>query len=75
MFRGSLTLLFLSAARLLLVSCVNDNVMVRDYFTQKGVSRVVGFACGTLESERKYSKTDPEGHVTLYVHHAILQVT
>jgi len=80
MFRGrSLTLLLLS--RLLLVSCVNDDIMVRDYFAQKGVSRVVGFACGNLESERKYFKIHLEGRVTRLafiisdIVHAISQVT
>lgn len=36
--------------RLVLVSCVNDNIMARDYFVHKGVSNVVGFSCGSLES-------------------------
>ncbi|EZA60351.1 hypothetical protein X777_13440 [Ooceraea biroi] len=55
MFRGSVKLLFLS--RLLLVSCVNDNILVRDYFTHRGVSRVVGFACGNRENDVKFMKT------------------
>lgn len=45
---GSWKLLFLS--RLLLVSYANDNLMARDYFMYKGVSNVVGFSCGSLES-------------------------
>lgn len=45
------TLLLLS--HLVLVSCVNDNIMVRDYFMHKGVSSIVGFSCGSLESARE----------------------
>lgn len=45
------TLLLLS--HLALVSCVNDNIMIRDYFMHKGVSNIVGFSCGSLESARE----------------------
>lgn len=48
MLRGSWKLLLL--LRLVLVSCVKDNIMVRDYFMHKGVSSIVGFSCGNLES-------------------------
>lgn len=37
-------------ARFLLVSCMKDNIMVRDYFMHKGIYSVVGFSCENLES-------------------------
>ncbi|KAL6258656.1 hypothetical protein P5V15_010609 [Pogonomyrmex californicus] len=55
MSHRSWKLLLLS--RLLLVSCTNDNVMIRDYFTYKGVSNVVGFSCGSLENDVKFART------------------
>ncbi|XP_076295305.1 ionotropic receptor 75a-like [Lasioglossum baleicum] len=33
------------------VLCVDENEIIRDYFSFKKVSRVVGFSCETLESE------------------------
>lgn len=48
MSRGSWKLLFLS--HVLLASCANDKIMIRDYLIYKGVSNVVGFSCGGLES-------------------------
>ncbi|KAL6441406.1 hypothetical protein ACFW04_003551 [Cataglyphis niger] len=55
MLRGKWKLLLLS--RLLLVSCMKDNIMIRDYFIHKGIYSVVGFSCESLENNVKFVKT------------------
>lgn len=55
MLHGNWKLLLLS--RFLLVFCVKDNIMIRDYFTHRGIYSVVGFSCGNLENNVKFAKT------------------
>lgn len=42
--------LLLLIAQLIVAFCVNENNVIRDYFTYRKVEQIVGFSCDNLES-------------------------
>ncbi|XP_043793608.1 ionotropic receptor 75a-like [Apis laboriosa] len=56
--------LLLLIAQLIVTFCVNENNIIRDYFTFRKVERIVGFSCDNLENNFKLAKTFNDMYIT-----------